>query len=365
MEENNMSELNLLELFGGMGEDLFEGFGEAPKKEEKKVEKKTEKKAEKPKEKKAAPKKNKAKETKLTFPVLVRGRSFAIKLTGEGEVDVQALVEKLVNSAHLDELKHKKARFAKIDDNTLQVVFDNLVATDSNISVSLPVVLCDGQLKAEYTENTQLEVEEDAEPSVAELVKAGLSDESREGLLVDYDATSGVAVPVYQVLLEKDAGQTIKAGDTLLVGGEVKVVENTSSLIPDYLGEIPDGWGIEYKKLKDGCYYLGLKPQGKVFSELISIDRTPFGVTEEKKAEPVKEMINLPVDIETIMPRGKVTMEPKDFDGKEKVPFDDVVEKLRVAMPIIGKEKKVSDHVYQADKNLLEVSFASGRKGSV
>jgi len=357
-----MSDNMLNDLFGGMGGDLFADFGTPVKKETKKEEKP---KAEKKAEKKTSAKKadNKAKETKFTFPVTIRGRNFAIKLTGEGEVDLQALIEKLVNDAHLVELKHSKVRFAKMSDGEVQVIYDSLSGTDDGIGVELPVIIADGQLQAEYTENTQLELEEDDEPSIAELRKSGMNDEDREGLLLDYDATSGIALPVYQVLPEKDAAKSIQVGDRLLVGGEVKTVENTSSIIPDYLGEIPEGWGIEYRKLKDGFYYLGLKPEGKMIGSLISIDRTPFGVKAEKKAEPKKEMVNLPVEVITQCPRVRATIEPKDFDGREKVSFDDLDELLHKQFPVIGS-RKPSDHVYNPAENLLEISYTSGKKGT-
>lgn len=169
MSDNNMFD----NLFGGMGGDLFADFGEAPKKAEKpKAEKpKAEKKSSEKKEKKSSSKDSKAKEMKFAFPVTVRGRNFAIKITGEGEVTLQALVEKLVDN-NLTELKHAKVKFAKMGESECRVVYDNLSSIEENISVSLPVVIADGQLQAEYTQNTQLELGEEDEPSVKDLIKA-------------------------------------------------------------------------------------------------------------------------------------------------------------------------------------------------
>lgn len=360
MSDNNMFD----NLFGGMGGDLFADFGEAPKKAEKpKAEKpKTDKKSSEKKEKKSSSKDSKAKEMKFAFPVTVRGRNFAIKITGEGEVTLQALVEKLVDN-NLTELKHAKVKFAKMSESECRVVYDNLSSTEENISVSLPVVIADGQLQAEYTQNTQLELGEEDEPSVKDLIKAGLTDEDRSGLLLDYDATSSVAIPIYPALMEKDAAKEIKAGDRLLVNGEVKIIENASSLIPDFIGEIPDGWGVEYKKLKDGFYYLGLKPEVKTLASLASVDRTVFGIKAEKKAGPVKEMISLPVQVETSCPKITVTLEPKDFDEKSRVSFEEVDKKLHDSFSVIGK-REVSNHFYNPETSFLEISYNSGKKGA-
>lgn len=359
----------MAEVFDDFGFDFF-GEVESAKKETKKVAPKAEKKEAKKTEKKASTSKtaatgnDKAKKLKLQMPVVVKGRNWQVRLTGEGEKSVQEIAQSLINAGYV-ELKHEHIKFYKAADSELLVVYA-LTGTDDNMSVELPVTVADGQKKAEYKEASEFDAEEDDEISISDLRKKSIPEEMYENLLIDYDPAAKVAIPVFRNLTEKEVGANVKVGDRVNVYGTVKSVADTSTAVPDLLGEVPEGCKAVWRQAK-GIYSLCIEPEAKELHgpNTVSVDRTVFGIKEAKKAAAVKEMIYLPVNCQYGL--AQVTYTSDNFDGKDKVSWEDFLDTLKKEDPAMFSAERVKnlDKVYEKDKNLLRLIPGGSRKGAI
>lgn len=328
----------------------------AVKKEDKKPksEKKTEKKAEKKKNSNAS-------SLKLVKPVTVYGRSFVHLIEGEGEISMQEVATAVV-AAGYDEAKHQNVRFLKVHESMVILVYDTTLSDEMDM-VSLPVTVCDGMKKAVYDALSSFGLDEDDDVTIKALSKLGLNDAVYADGKLDYDVTSGVALVVLE---RKDENLQIRTGDTIYVHGKAETVTDPEHVVEDFLGEVPENCKAQIEKGADGSYFLYLVPldhKVRAGANCVSADRTAFGCKADKKQEQAKEKIVLPVEVYFANTGQTLHYEQDAFDGKKKIVWEDLQDKLKKDIPFLRSVDRTIDHWYDKANDRVAASFASGKKG--
>lgn len=348
-----------MSLMDDLGFDFFGTDDLVPTVAKKAVKKEDKKpKSEKKKEKK---KNSNASSLKLVKPVTVYGRSFMYLIEGEGEISMQEVAAAVV-AAGYDEAKHQNVRFLKVHESMVILVYNTWQSNEKDI-VSLPVTVCDGMKKAVYDSLSSFGLEEDEDVTIKALSKLGLNDAVYADGKLDYDVTSGVALVI---LVSKDENWRIKAGDTIYVHGKAETVTDPEHVVEDFLGEVPENCKAQIEKGADGTYFLYLVPldhKVKTGANCVSADRTAFGCKSDKIQEQAKEKIVLPVEVYFANTGQTLHYEQDAFDGKKKIVWEDLQDKLKEDIPFLRSVDRTIDHWYDKENNRVAASFASGKKG--
>lgn len=342
--------------------DLFELFGGMPsEKEDGLVDKAGLKKGTGGKNagRKAPVKKNPAKRVKFSYPVTVVGRNFRLEIPGDGEDSLQGLAERLYHEYGYREVAHKGMRFVKLGDNLLMLDYQCLAQSGQDTILSLPVTVVDGMLSA-VMEKDQNGGGGEEETTVAKLVETGLPDELYRGIAYDYDATSGIALPVFPC---QDVGKvSIRAGEVVRCFGSAETVADPASVADQLLGELPENVAPVYYTGNNGriLYY-------KAFgtARLEKIDRSPFQVDEEKTAAVAEEKIALPVVVNFVNFAREHTVTRQDLGGREKVSWEELFSHVKDIEPLFAQSDRKTDHLYDREKGMVSMALFSGRKGCV
>lgn len=349
-------------LFGQMGFDFgFDSFDDEDadftpiKKEEKKPEKKAAA-AKSSTAKKSVSKNNGAKKVKLELPVTFIGRSFRYTVEGEGETTLQEAVEKLYE-AGFKEVAHENLRFAKTTENEVVISYKNLTATSGDTLVTLPVTVIDGQKIIEYSEKESFDLEEEDDLSVEILCGKGLNDAAYEGVSLDYDPTSGIALPVFEELVSPENTQE---GDTLYCIGRQVTVSDPAAVVEDHLGELPEKCKAVFANPAEGIYFAYLKPES--YGE--KIDRSKFGVNEGEKAKKAEEKFVLPVKVWIPMFNQEIEVTAEQV-GEEKPTWEKILDFLKKSVRALNSSDRKVDHMYIPEDHKLCVAIYSGTKGAM
>ena len=311
-------------------------------------------------QKRASTANNKGKTIMFTKPVQVYGRYFRYVMEGEGEISLQALVEELYKVGYT-EVTHENLRFYQTDAHTMLIVYADLRATDKNTVVSLPVAVVDGMVKASYSEPDELGVdEEDDELTVETVQKAGLSYPFDSEFELSYDASSSIAVPVYD---EQDSVEKagISGGSMVIRCGEEFAVEDVKSLEQTIWPDIPEKTKIVYCKAGDNTFFSYLRPD--FVGGAIKIDRAAFGVKNNVTKKVAEEKILLPVQVYFANFNTEEEVGPEDMDNKDSVTWEQMLKYLKGKFRILNATDRKIDHLYENESNRLSVFCFSGTKG--
>lgn len=338
--------------------DLFECFGGIAEEVDGQVEKLVPKKAvsKKSVSTKTTAKRNPSKRVKFSYPVTVVGRNFKLELPGEGEVNLQEVAESVYKSGY-KEIAHERVRFIKLNDNLLMLDYQCLRQSSQDIALMLPVTLVDGMLSAVMGKEETPGADEE-ELTVQDLMRMGLAGELYEGVSYDYDATSGIALPIFSCQ-DLKAG-SINEGEIVHCFGNVETVADPAGAVDQMMGELPEGVSVVCYTGNTGriLYY---KAVGTV--KLEKIDRSCFKVDESKVAKTVEEKIILPVTVHFINFARDYTVTVQDLKGRKKVIWEELFSYLKSVEPLFAQTDRKTDHLYDKDRGVVSIALFSGRKG--
>ena len=340
--------------------DLYALFGEMPaEREDSLVDKDVQKKKTDKKEvgKKTPVSKNSAKRIKFIYPVTVLGRNFKLEIPGDGEVSLQSLAEKLYHEYGYKEVAHKGVRFVKLSDNLLMLDYQCLAQSSQNIVLALPVTIVDGMLSTVVEKEQKDDAEE---TTVAELVETGLPDELYRGIAYDYDATSGIALPVFSFQEVKKV--SINAGEVVRCFGNAEPVADPAAVVDQMMGELPENV-IPICYTGNNGRILYYRASGA--ARLEKIDRSPFKVDETKTAAVAEEKIVLPVAVNFVNFAHEHTVTQQDLGGRDKVSWEDLFSHIKSIEPVFAQSDRKTDHLYDKKKGMVSVFIFSGKKGCV
>lgn len=352
--------MDLFELFGGIESESEDSLVEKPVAAKKNTKKKEAgAKAQGKKDPAKGTGKNSAKKVMFSYPVTVVGRNFKVDISGEGEVSLQDLAEKLYHELGYKEVAHERVRFVKLNGNLLMLDYQCLVKSGNNIALTLPVTIMDGLLSAVMEKDAATDEDED-EVSVQELMQMGLADELYQGISYDYDITSGIALPVlpYQYV-EK---VSINTGERIRCFGNTELVADPSQVVDQMMGELPEGVKVICFTGNNG-HILYYKVESAI--KLEKIDRSPFQVDETRKAVEIEEKIELPVEMYFVNFARSYEVTIQDMGGKEKVAWDELFAYIKDIEPLFAQADRKTDHLYDKENHKVSVALFSGRKGCV
>lgn len=340
--------------------DLYDLFGGITESEDRLVDKVVPIKGTSKKDVKKTPvSKKPAKRVKFAYPVTVLGRNFKLEIPGDGEVSLQSLAEKLFHEYGCKEVAHKSVRFVKLNDNLLMLNYQSLAQSNQNTVIAPPVTIVDGMLRT-VIEMEQEASDEEEETTVAKLVETGLPDELYKGIAYDYDATSGIALPVFPFQEVKKV--SINAGEVVRCFGNAEPVADPAAVVDQLMGELPENV-IPICYTGNNGRILYYKPSGN--ARLEKIDRRPFQVDETKTAAVAKEKILLPVVVNFVNFTREHTVTREDLGGKDKVSWEDLFAYIKKIEPIFAQSDRKTDHLYDKEKGIVSVFIFSGTKGCV
>lgn len=339
--------MDIFDLFGGINETITDGLVVEPARKMND--------GKKAKDRKSVVKRNPAKRTKFLYPVTCLGRKFKVEVTGEGEISLQGLAEKLYELGY-KEVAHERVRFVKLSDNLLMLDYQSLKRSESQTALILPVTIADGML---YTVMEKDETSEEDEKMILDLMELGLSDELYKGVSYDYDPTSGIALPIFPC---EDAGNvSVRNGEMIHCFGNVETVENPAEVVDQMIGELPGNVSVVCYT-GNNTHILYFKPVGKEI-KLEKIDRSPFKVDESKKTGVVQEKITLPTVVYFVNFARKLTVTVQDMGGKKKVTWDELFSHIKGIEPIYAQADRRVDHLYDKESGTVSVAVFSGKKG--
>ena len=340
-----MNEMSIFDFFGGAPESKDALVKPLPKKEVSKG-KVTEK------EKK---RNNPAKGIKFERPVTVIGRSFVELIPGEGEICLQEVAQWLHEKGY-EEVRHERIKYAKLDEHTTQLLYDALRESAEDELVEGEAVICEGGLKARLSTD-----EEGEDRTVKDLKELGLPGEEYRDACLDYDQTSGVAIPVGRRLQLRDGSLSEDAQVRYM--GITHAVKAGEDLTARVVGELMEGAdGVELSEI-GGAKFLMLLP--KLSSRCPNPDRSAFGINEKKVAKKVAEKIKLPVTVRFVNFARDYPLNAEDFAGKMSVTWDELLECLKKKEPLFAQKDRKVDHLYDEGAGCVSVAVISGSKGAL
>lgn len=323
------------------------------KKEEKKAEKKKEKKSTGSAKKNTAA--NKAKGVKLTYPVTIMGRGFRYTVNGEGEVNLQEVIETAYKAGYV-ELKMQQLRFAKLSEHDVYVDYTYAAKSAGDTRVNMPVTVCFGMKQSIWEASAFEKDPEDI--CVEDIANKMLSDEMYDGLSLCYDATSDVCLVVPEYTNKKPEDM-----DWVIAYGECQEIPFAGSFaVEDYLGECPkEKPEVMYAKSgESGTYFITYKVVGAADS----VDRSFAGVKEDVKPEKVEEKILLPVNVLFINLAIEIPVTSEDMQGKGKVTKDELLEYLKAKFVMLQSKERKIDTYYDTEHQKFSIATFSGTKGA-
>jgi len=345
--------MDLFELFGGMAvEERTDSL----------VEKTGQKKGADCKDasKKKSEKKNPARRVKFSYPVTVVGRNFKVEITGDGEVSLQDLAEKLFQELGYKEVAHKGIRFVKLSESLLMLDYQCLRQSSHDIVLTLPVTIADGMLNAVMEKDQNTDDDGEEEITVKRLVETGLPDELYRGIPYDYDPTSGIALPVFPS--EDVAKVSVNAGEVVRCFGNAEPVADPAAVVDQMMGELPENvTPICYTGNNGRILYYRASGTAK----LEKIERSSFQVDETKIATVAEEKITLPVVVLFVNFTREYTVTQQDLGGKKKVSWEELFSYVKSIEPLFAQSDRKTDHLYDEKKGMVSVALFSGRKGCV
>lgn len=337
-------EMSIFDFFGGAPEAKDSLVKPIPKKEPAKGKVKSGEKA----------KKDPARGVRLSFPVRILGRSFSLTMEGEGDTSLKEVTEYL-NGQGYEEVRHARIGYAKLGESTVLLLYDGLKASAAGDAVEGRAVICEGQLKAEF------EPEEDGEEeaTVKNLTELSLPGEEWRDAPLDYDATSGVAIPVGEARRLADGRFSADAEVRYL--GETYAVR-AGDPIETVIGEMQEGADGASLTRFGGVSILTINASAK--ARCPQPDRSAFGVDEKKTARKAKEKIAVPVTVRFVNFARDYHLSVGDFDGRRFVTWEELLECLKKKEPLFAQSDRKVDHLYDREAGCVSVAVISGSKGA-
>lgn len=304
--------------------------------------------------------KSTAKSIMLTFPVTCYGRNFTCHIEGSGETNLQSVIEAVYAEGYT-EVSHIRLSFWKINDHCISINYGDLSASEELNKVNLPVKVVDGMKCVEYTENTDFDLDENDSISVSDLIRKGLNDTVYDDCWLDYDITTGLALPIFDTI---PLGQKspVTTGDPIIVCGKHWVVTNQTTIFQEALGELPQNADVLISKSANNAYFFHLRPVSGDNHDSVIVDRSSFNIIEEAKPEKTEEKISLPVDVFFSNFGQTLSITPEDF-GASKVTWNELLELLKARIRILKSTDRKIDHYYDSPNNRLSIALFSGKKG--
>lgn len=342
-----MNEMSIFDFFGGAPESKDSLVKPLPKKEPAKGKVKVKEKA----------KDNPAKGVKFALPVTVIGRSFREVMEGEGEKNLQEIAEWLHEKGY-EEVRHERIGFARLSESLVTLTYESLRRSAEDELVEGNAVICEGLLKAEFTPKGD---GEDAQHSVRELMELGLPGEEWRGCGLDFDQTSGVAMPVGKS--ERIGTDAERKDSDVWYQGERYQVKAGENVIEKVVGELPEGAECATLTSIGGVRLLTLTP--KVAARCPKTDRDAFGVDDKKTVKKVQERMRLPLTVRFVNFARDYSLSEADFGGKAVVTWQDLLDCLKKREPIFAQSDRKVDHLYDEEAGCVSVAVISGSKGAL
>ncbi|MBQ7067172.1 MAG: Mov34/MPN/PAD-1 family protein [Lachnospiraceae bacterium] len=360
---------------GSLFDDMF-GLDDYQSPEEKKEEKKeasTKKEPTKEKRKQSS-KKTKEKEISVSLPVTVVAGTWKEEIA-----DINGKTEKIALKDIADYLyqlgykcmAHKDVVFLTehLEEHILYVAEKENHSANMDVQLfsasDTVTIAIDGLINAEYSLEHQFSEKRREEVSVTDLLLVFIANYPEyTGCTLNYDIESGILLPEFtKKPVEKISFPCeVKGADGILTIEESDITgkDIARSIFKKATGTVlPDADLFIYENTYG---MLVLKFIAKV-NKFSSFDKTGIQCANGAKEKKAVEYFYLPLTINLVIYGMTHPLSPEDFNGKEKVTWEEIVTYLQPSYPIFSDPSRKPVHHYLKSHQILGIGFESGKKG--